>query len=245
MGKPIIFAHRGASAYCPENTMSAFRKAVELGADGIETDVHMTRDGRIVCVHDGVLGRTVSGHEPVRELTWAELSARDAGGWFDPQFAGERVPALEELMELATAHGLILNIELKGGPDMPAELPVRVARIVREYGWVRNTIISSFYHPALAASRAEEPELETAILYNGHIDRPWEAAFAVDAKTIHPPYGDATASMIRSSQAHGCKVNVWTVNDPELARRLVADGADGIITDVPDLVRQAVSGGDR
>jgi|HigsolmetaAR203D_1030402.scaffolds.fasta_scaffold02209_8 glycerophosphoryl diester phosphodiesterase len=239
MGKPVIFAHRGASAYCPENTMSAFRKAVELGADGIETDVRMTRDGRIVCIHDGVLGRTVSGNEPVRELAWAELSERDAGGWFGPEFAGERVPTLEELMELAEGHDLILNIELKGGSDMPAELPAQVARIVRKYGWLRKTVISSFHHPALAAIRAEEPELETAILYDGHLDKPWDAAFAVSARTIHPSYGDATETMIRSSHAHGCKVNVWTVNDPELARRLIAYGADGIITDVPDLVRQA------
>lgn len=115
MNNIINFAHRGASAVCPENTMAAFRKGLELGATGIETDVQMTKDGGIVLIHDETLNRTTSGTGYVKDHSLAELLEVDAGSWFGPEFKDERLPLLEDLLDLLQGRDTILNIELKNG----------------------------------------------------------------------------------------------------------------------------------
>ncbi|CAJ1365425.1 unnamed protein product [Effrenium voratum] len=121
---PLIWAHRGASARCPENTLSAFRAALDLGADtrhfgdGVELDVHPTADGKVVVLHDATLERTTDQRGPVSGKTWPELQACDAGAWFSPQFKGEKLPLLEEVLHLTTSCGKKLLIELKGPPSL-------------------------------------------------------------------------------------------------------------------------------
>ena len=111
----IVLAHRGYSAKAPENTMAAFELALAVGADGIELDVHMTRDGEIVVIHDDTLDRTTNGKGPVSDQTMAELRELDAGSWFSPEFAGERIPTLKLVLELIKDKDVLLNIEIKTG----------------------------------------------------------------------------------------------------------------------------------
>lgn len=133
MNNIINFAHRGASAVCPENTMAAFRKGLELGATGIETDVQMTKDGGLVLIHDETLNRTTSGTGYVKDHTLAELLEVDAGSWFGPEFKDERLPLLEDLLDLLQGRDTILNIELKNGTFLYPGMEEKVIAAVRDF----------------------------------------------------------------------------------------------------------------
>lgn len=129
----INFAHRGASAVCPENTMAAFRKGLELGATGIETDVQMTKDGGLVLIHDETLNRTTSGSGYVKDKTLAEILEVDAGSWFSPEFKGEKLPLLEDLLDLLQGRDTVLNIEFKNGTFFYPGMEEKVIAAVREF----------------------------------------------------------------------------------------------------------------
>lgn len=238
----INFAHRGASGYCPENTMAAFEKAAELGATGIETDVHLTADGEVVCTHDEHLGRTIDGTGFVKDYTFAELSRMDAGGWFHEQFAGEKVPLLRDLVQHCVKHKLILNIELKTGIVLYPDIERKVIDIVKQYDWLEHTIISSFNHYALVECKRIEPAIETAILYSSGLYEPWKYADLVRAETLHPAHYTAVEPIVKLAQANGKKVNVWTINDEDSMKRFVAYGVNGVITDFPDKLNDILKG---
>ena len=129
--RPLNFAHRGASYEAPANTLAAFLLACELGADGIELDVHLSSDGEVVVIHDFDVEATTDGQGRVRDKTLAELKALDAGGWFDPTFAGQRIPTLQEVID-AIGHHLLLNVELKTDNLRDDGLPAAVVQILEE-----------------------------------------------------------------------------------------------------------------
>jgi glycerophosphoryl diester phosphodiesterase len=163
--KTIIFAHRGASGYCPENTLAAFKKAIQLGATGIETDVQLTKDGRVVIIHDESLARTAGLNQLVKDTDYEELATLDAGGWYGAEFQDERIPTLEQLLELLKPTDIILNIELKNGVFPYPDLEQKVIDMVRNSQMTDRVIISSFNHYSLVLCKQLAPEIRTGILY--------------------------------------------------------------------------------
>jgi len=238
----INYAHRGASGVCPENTMAAFKKAIELGATGIETDVQLTKDGKLVLIHDESLKRTAGAEGWVKDGTLSELKRLDAGSWFNPAFKDETIPELDELLELAKPTGLILNLELKNGVVQYQGLEEKVIAAVRAYGMSERVIISSFNHYSLAVCRQLAPEIKTGVLYMEGLYRPWDYAKTVGAAALHPYHYAVTPEWVSEAREHGVIYNPFTVNDPEQMKRLIAAGVAGIITDYPDRLAALLAG---
>jgi glycerophosphoryl diester phosphodiesterase len=233
----LIIAHRGASAYAPENTMAAFELARRQGADMVELDVLPTADGRLAVFHDDTTERWDGRPRPVVGCSFAELQRLDIGG--------ERVPALEEALAFAAESGMALNVELKA-----AGIGERCAALLREFGVAEQVIVSSFVAAALQELRAAAPQVRRAYLMGTDTYRPdvrarelWPffALHAVDAVAWHP-YHDLPAieQVLPLVRRAGYQVNVWTVDDPGRMRAMAALGATGIITNRPDVAREAL-----
>jgi len=238
----VNYAHRGASGYRPENTMSAFTYAAQLGATGFETDVQMTADGELVLIHDESLLRTTGVNKLVKDVTLAELKTYDAGSWYSSQFAGEKIPTLDELMELAKAHQLMLNIEIKSGIVLYPDIERKVLNKIEEHGLKQQCIISNFNHYSLAQCNAIDPEVATGILYMEGLYRPWDYAKTLGATALHAPKYAAQAELVAEAKSNGIIYNVWTVNEPREMEALLAAGVAGIITDYPDRLHQLLAG---
>jgi len=240
INRPLIIAHRGASKLAPENTMPAFRKALELGADGIELDVHMSSDGFLVVTHDEMLDRTSNGKGLVRDRTLAELRSLDFGSWFSEDFRGERIPMLEDVLALLSGWDGLLNIEIKNGPVFYPGIERAVADAVKKHKRTNRTIISSFNHYSLVEIRKYEPEIKTAPLYMAGIYRPWEYARSLGAAAIHPLFYNIVPEVMKGCKENNIRVHPFTVDQPEQIKQVAAAGADGIITNVPDIALKIV-----
>ena len=233
-----IQAHRGASAYAPENTLPAFQKARSLHADGIETDIHLTADGVFVICHDEKLGRTSNGTGSISQQTLIQLRQYDFGSWFSPAFSGTRILTLEELLKW-TADIAIINIELKGlgGPEMPPEQGLRqLTDMLASFGCLERTIISSFRHDWLLKLKFIAPSLRTGLLYD-HPYTPAETLQLVQeqqADAIHPALHCITPEIAESCRKHGIQVNVWTADTQEDISLALDYQVNSIITNVPD-----------
>jgi len=238
----INYAHRGASGYFPENTMAAFQSAIELGATGIETDVQMTSDGELVLIHDESLLRTTGVNKLVKDVTLEELRQLDCGSWFDPKFAGERIPTLDELLQLAKSASIKLNIELKSGVVLYPDIEHKLLQKLAEYGLQQQCIISSFNHYSLALCHALNPNVATGILYMEGLYRPWDYAATLGANALHAPNYAVNAELVEEAARSNTSYNVWTVNDPQDMKRLIATGVAGIITDYPDRLHAILNG---
>ncbi len=236
---PLIIAHRGASAYAPENTMAAFRLAGELGADAIELDAKLTRDGRIVVHHDATLGRTTTGSGRLSDHTLAQIQQLDAGSKFDVRFLGERVPTLEQVLA-EIGRELLINVELKDYACPWDDLPRAAAALVQSMGMQARVLFSSFNPLALRRARKQAPEIPTGLLMmaSDHrarrglyrtISHPW--ACHPEERMVHP-------GLIDDEHRRGRRVNVWTVDDAAQIRQLFEWGIDGVITVVPDVARR-------
>ncbi|KHL91645.1 hypothetical protein QW71_33390 [Paenibacillus sp. IHB B 3415] len=232
----INFAHRGASAVAPENTMAAFRKGLELGATGIETDVQMTSDGAIVIIHDENLSRTTTGSGYVKDKTLREVLEVDAGSWFSPEFTGERIPTLDELLDLLQGRETVLNIELKNGTFLYPGMEEKVIAAVREQGMSERVVISSFNHYSLAYCKSLAPEIRTGILYGEGLYRPWDYAATLQADALHAHFSSVLPEFVTDAAKSGIVYHPWTVNDPERMTYLIEAGVAGIITDHPDVL---------
>jgi glycerophosphoryl diester phosphodiesterase len=226
-------AHRGASAYEPENTLRAFERAIELGATMLELDVHISRDGHPVVIHDADLSRLTVGGERVAELTLSEIQRFDAG-------LGERVPSLAEVVELVRDRAQ-LYIELKG-----QNTPEPVVTLLRELGFVDQVIAGSFFPWLPQKVKFLEPSIRTSVLIRGQ-DREIdfvEWAVAVDADYVHPcwehvsptPHELVTPAMIAAIRQRGLGIIIWHEERPAELRALVRMDVDGICTDTPDLL---------
>ncbi|GAB6990567.1 glycerophosphodiester phosphodiesterase [Paenibacillus pini] len=234
MGNVINFAHRGASAYCPENTLAAFIRSLELGATGIETDVQLTKDGELVLIHDETLMRTTDGQGWVKNTTLEEIRTLDAGSWYDPSFKGQRVPTLDELFELVKERNIIINVELKNGAVIYEGLEEKVIERIRAYGLSEQVILSSFNHYSLALCKQIAPDIQTGILYMEGLYEPWEYARTLRADALHAYHFAVYPEFVASAKGHGMVYHPFTVNDPEEMQRLIQAGVAGIITDYPD-----------
>lgn len=238
---PNIYAHRGASGYAPENTMAAFSKAAELGSRGIECDVQMTRDGRLVICHDETLDRTTDGRGLIKDHSYAELRKLDAGGWFDSHFRNERIPQLYELLELVRDNNLLLNIEIKSGIVLYPGIEEKVIAQVEAFGLMERVIISSFNHYSVRKCRDITPYVKTGILYMEGLYKPWNYMRTIRCQCAHPFYMALAPEISRELKARGYEINVFTVDDPGEAVRLAKAGVDGIITNYPDRISETLN----
>ncbi len=237
--RPLVIGHRGASHAAPQNTLAAFRRAAEVGADGVELDVHLSRDGVPVVIHNDSVDATTDGKGLVREMTLADLKTLDAGARFDPAFAGERIPTLEEVLAEVGAR-LLVNIELKA--DRTVELVAAVVELVRRMGMQERVWFSSFKPYALYRARALASEIPCGLLYDPlslgtFILRPF-----TPYEALHPYKDLVTAQSIRRAHRRGLRVFTWTLDDLTLARQFALWGVDGIITNEPEKMLAALTG---
>jgi len=226
-----IIAHRGASGHAPENTMAAFQLAMEQGADGIELDVMLSKDGRLVVIHDDTVDRTTSGTGRVKDMTLAQLQALDAG-------SGEQIPTLEEVLETFGGQFLI-NIELKNYSSPFDSLPVVAAKMIKTMGFEDSLIISTFNPFNLARFRRHCPGVKLGLLTVPGKAKFWMwRFFRYDA--LHPHVQDVDQELVAAVKARHQQVNVWTVDDPEEIQRLAALNVDSMITNFPKEAREAL-----
>jgi glycerophosphoryl diester phosphodiesterase len=231
--RPLVIGHRGASSEAPENTLTAFARGLETGTDGFEFDVHMSKDGELVVIHDETVARTTGGSGWVKDMTLDELKALDAGSWFDLRFRGERIPTLREVLELIADKSKLINIELKSGIVIYPHIERRIIEVLDEFDILDKTIISSFNHYSLRNVKELEPEVKTGILYMEGLVEPWIYALRVPADGLHPASYLVTPEIVRSARDAGLFVNVWTVDKADEMKKMVASGVDAVITNCP------------
>ena len=233
--RPVVIAHRGASTDAPENTIAAFELALEQGADGIELDVHLSRDDHLVVIHDFTVERTTDGAGPVRAHTVRELKRLDAGGWHHRRFRGQRVQTLHVVLERFRGRTRFW-VELKGGAALYPGIEDRVASALEIYDVVDRTLVQSFDHEALGRIRAASPQIRLgALVEQAPVDGALLRPGVVDA--ICPDVHVLTEPGLRKIREAGLACYVWTVNEPAQVDRLVGWGVSGVITDRPGTLR--------
>lgn len=231
----FLWAHRGASARAPENTLAAFRAAEGAGADGIELDVHLSRDGVPVVIHDQTLDRTTDGRGPVSRFPLKELRRLDAGGWFAPEFAGEPLPSLEDVLAWA-GERLRLNIEIKA-----EKAGMAVLRVLGAFPRAR-VLVSSFDRALLRKLRQVDSRLPLGVLADSPLwRRPLDFARACGAESFHPRYDIVSLPLVAACRSRGLAVYPWTVDGRELLGRLVRQGVDGVFANDPAALRRRSS----
>jgi glycerophosphoryl diester phosphodiesterase len=234
---PLVIAHRGSSAYAPENTIASFELAVRQGADAIELDAMLCAGGEIVVIHDSTLERTTGHPGRVADLTLADLRSLDAGAWFDPSFAGARIPTLDEVLE-TVGRELLTNIEIKNYSTPFDNLAEKIALCVSRHNLKDRVIFSSFNPLNFRAIKRHMPEAPVGYLTEKGFARPWlERAlrWAFPFDTLHPHFSDASPQYIKRAHHARTPVLVYTVNEAQSMQALFQAGVDGIITDDPPL----------
>ena len=245
MARTKIYAHRGASGwdtkYAPENTMPAFEKAIAMGADGIELDVQLTKDGEIVICHDEKIDRTSDGTGWLKDYTFKELRGLSFSKTH-PEYGNIKIPTLRELLEFMVPTGKELNIELKTGVIYYEGLEERTAAMVREFGMEDRVIYSSFSHHSLRLLKQAVPDARIGLLMGENfVDVPRYTTM-MQAEAVHPNYRHIGKEYIDNCHANGIKVTTWTVDPIVELKRFCEYGVDIIITDCPDNGRKIADG---
>lgn len=238
-----VVAHRGASGHAPENTLAAFRCAIELGTRFIETDLQLTRDARLVAIHDLTLDRTTNGRGPVHSYTLDEIRALDAGSWFGERggrsYAGEKVPTLEEILQFAGETDCVFYLELKGGTTWGAEHALAAA--LRDSGQATRAVILSFHTGQIEAVRRLDDTVMTGYLYDSPLPDAIERALRAGARQLAPRHSLVTRQLLNDARDAGLQVVTWTVDDESRARELGEIGVNGIMSDYPDRIFHALA----
>ena len=239
--KTLVWAHRGASAYVPENTLPSFAKAVEMKADGIELDVQLTKDGEIVVVHDESLERVSDGTGFVKDHTLAELKAMNFNKTH-PEFGPVQLPTLEEVYRLIAPTALTVNVEFKTSIFYYEGIEEKVLDLTARMGLENRVIYSSFNHYTLTKVRMLRPEAQTGLLYmDGIIGVAGYARDTALVNALHPAlYHLQDPEYVKTAHRYGLSTHVWTVDDPQFIRMCKAMGVEAIITNKPDLCRQVL-----
>jgi len=233
----LNIAHRGASGRFPENTLAAFRAAIDAGAMMCELDVQATRDNAVVVIHDKTVNRTTDGVGTVAKMTLAEIRNLDAGARFkDGTARGERVPTLDEVFA-ATAGKCGLNIELKA-----IGVEREVAALIRKWNAAETAMVSSFDWRALETMRALDSAIRIGVLGEKDVPKMFDIAARLGAYAINPRFDLATRDFCETAHEHGLKVLVWTVDSPGTMRMLIDNGVDGIMTNYPERMRETTGG---
>jgi glycerophosphoryl diester phosphodiesterase len=226
--------------YCPENTMASFARAVELGADWVELDVHLARDGALAVIHDDTLDRTTTGTGFVKDHTLPELKRLDAGSWFAPQYAGERIPSLDEVLAWAREQGVTVDVEIKSAPFRYSGIEEAVVGALERHGMSENAIVISFDHGAVQRVKALDPRVATGVLYAARPVDQVDLARRADADALLPHWAYVTPADVRAAHAAGLAVLPWVSSDPRVLKSLIEACVDGIGTNHPDVLRRIV-----
>lgn len=237
----MIFAHRGASLYAPENTLAAFEIAIEQKADAIEFDVNISADGCLVVIHDDTVDRTTNGSGKVRELNQKDLQQLDAGSFFHRTFKGEHIPTLEDIFT-HIRNRIFLNIELKDKDFIKSSLQGKVLDLLHKYDLTESVLISSFNINVLRSIHNKLPEVAIAILADrrkqGIISRCQIGLSLVKYQAWHTKFKDATPKLVKKQHSLGHRVNAYTVDQPDDIRSLLHIVIDGVFTNDPLVARQ-------
>jgi glycerophosphoryl diester phosphodiesterase len=238
-GRPFIVGHRGAMGHAPENTLASFARALELGVDAIELDVHLSQDGEVVVIHDEQLERTTNGRGLVRDHSLASLKTLDAGSSFSPDFQGESIPTLAEVFELV-ADRVPLVIEIKNLPMPHADIEARVLDVAAHADALERIQVISFDHPTVKRVRELNDDIATALLYVGRLLDPVSVARRAGASALSPHWTSIQAMDVRLAHQAGISVHPWVTSDAAIIRGLVSLDVDSIATNDPDIASVAL-----
>ena len=241
---PVRVAHRGASGsgLAPENTLAAFERAIQLGVDAVEIDVRATRDGVVVVMHDPTIDRTTNQEGPVDEWTFSQLREADAGGWFGPGFAGERIPTLQEVFDLVR-HRAVAVVEIKA--DWLAK---RVLKVAHDVDVVDQIVIQSFSPETVRRINAVDPSVPTAFLLGNlptsparmRARRVAREVLAVGANILNVWHAALTPPFFEEMRKRGVSVWTWTVDEEAVMRDVIQMGVQGVITNHPDRLNRVL-----
>lgn len=244
MRLPLVTSHAACKGHAPENTLAGIERAIALGADAIEIDVHCTSDRVPVLIHDEMVDRTTDGAGSIHEMTLAVAQSLDAGArQFVPRFQGEKIPTLAAVIEL-TRGKVLLQIEIKQ-PDIEED----VARVVRDAGAIADCETHSFYHRVVKRMREVEPRMAAALLSDGRRVVDWADFFgfvlSLGAQGVSMYHAFATPEVVRQGQRRSLTFMTWTVDDEADMDKMTAAGVDSICSNFPDIVRRVVDGSAR
>lgn len=231
-----VFGHRGASCAAPENTLAAFEKAAEDGADGVELDVHLSSDGQLVVIHDDTVNRTTNGTGAVHDMTFEQIRSLDAS-MGKQKFSGAHIPTLEEVYRLLKPTRLMINVELKENAwDGGFTVIPKVLELEEKYGMAGRVFYSSFNHYVLREIKNHSAETPVGLLYAAALVDVWDYAASVPADAIHPLYLTLRdPDLVPRCHAAGIAVRPWTVNEEADLCAMFAAGVDAVITNDPEL----------
>lgn len=234
----INFAHRGASGDYPENTLLAFKEGIKRGGNGIELDVHKTKDSELVVIHDEDVERTMQSKGLIKDLTLAEIRQLKCKKALFANHEECRIPTLDEVLKLVKDQEIVVNIELKTDVISYSGIEEDVIKLIQHYGIKNKTLISSFNPQSLKKCKEIDSTIKTGFLYYQPMDDVIQYAKVLQVDAIHPGLNGVTEDLIIQAHKNQLKVNVYTVNSPTHMRRLIDAGVDGIFTDYPKLLTE-------
>lgn len=232
-----IFAHRGYSGKYPENTMIAFKKALECGVDGIELDVQLTKDGEVVIIHDETIDRTTTGKGFVVDYTYEELEKFDASFKFK-DLGFNKIPTLREYFQLVKDYDIVTNVELKTGINEYLGIEEKVWELIKEYNLEEKVIISSFNHFSVMRMKNIAPQLKYGFLSEDWIIDAGKYTHSHGVQCYHPRFNNLVPDVIKELKKYNLEINTWTVNLEEDMRYLYSNNIDVIITNYPELAQE-------
>lgn len=235
-----VWAHRGASAYAPENTLEAFELAVKQKADGIELDVQLTKDGKMAVIHDETIDRTCDGVGFIKDYTMNELKSFHCNR-LHPEYSSAVIPELKEVLDLLKPTGLTVNIELKTGIFRYKGLEEKAIKLVEEMGFKDRIIYSSFHHPSIIKIKKIKPQALTGMLYSDGWINVLDYAKLIGADALHPSvYHMKSKKLILEAKKRNLPIHVWTVNEKQIMESLVKEKIGAMITNYPDIARRII-----
>ncbi|WP_124066454.1 glycerophosphodiester phosphodiesterase [Clostridium sp. E02] len=235
-----VWAHRGASAYAPENTLEAFELAIKQKADGIELDVQLTKDGKMAVIHDETIDRTCDGVGFVTNFTMKELKNFHCNRTH-PEYPSAVIPELKEVLDLLKPTGLTVNIELKTGVFRYKGLEEKAMRLVESMGFKDRIIYSSFHHPSIIKIKKLNPNALTGMLYSDGWINVLGYAKLIGADALHPSFHlMRSEKLILEARKRNLPLHVWTVNEKPIMESLVREKIGAIITNYPDIARRII-----
>ena len=244
MAKSLVIAHRGANKYAPQNTLAAFKKAYELGCDGFETDVHITKDGKVVICHNYTIDETSTGKGKVADMTLDELKGYDFGSYYSKKFEGTEIPTLDEFLSFVETTDIsVLNIEIKSPKEAETAIVKETIKAVKGHNLFDRLLISSFDPKLLIEAKMIDSKCKTGFLYSLKSPTLLQMAWrqlrftkSIGCDAVHPHHVFVNKKFVEDAHNMGIKVNPWTVDGVFTIDRLLKIGCDGIITDLPDVV---------
>ena len=234
-----IFAHRGASGYAPENTLPAFAMAEKQGADGIELDVQLTKDGELVVIHDEKIDRTSTGKGFVRDYTLSELRKMSFCNHME-LYSGVKIPTLEEVLDLVRPGNMTVNIELKTGIFWYPGIEEKTLQVVKDAKMEERVIYSSFNHYSIMRMKAIDPSVKCGFLEESWILGAGAYTKSYGVECWHPLYKTLTEETVKELKDNGIEINAWTVNEPDAVQSMIDLGIDSVINNYPDMVNQII-----